>query len=93
MTNNQVQAAIFDAIGMEEVWVPAIEADGSVRDSSSVTELTSLVDLSSFPVGTRLIVRREPLHPGAQRSLYRRSTTATGASTPTRPARSTSSTS
>ena len=33
-------------------------------------ELTELVDLSSFPSGTRLIVRREPLHPGAQQSLF-----------------------
>jgi hypothetical protein len=35
-----------------------------------VIELTSLVDLSNYPSGTRLIVRREPLHPGAQQSLF-----------------------
>jgi hypothetical protein len=69
MTNDQVQAAIFDAEGIEEVWVPA-EKDGGKRDGSSVCELTSLVLLSAFPSGTRLIVRREPLHPGAQRSLF-----------------------
>ena len=33
-------------------------------------ELTALVDLSDWPTGTRLIVRREPLHPGAQQSLF-----------------------
>ncbi len=65
MTNNQVQAAILDAIGIKEVWTPAITIDGKERVSGSVTELTSLVDLSGFPIGTRLIVRREPLHPGA----------------------------
>ncbi|MHB1511432.1 MAG: IS1380 family transposase [Acidimicrobiales bacterium] len=70
MTNAQVQAAIFDAIGMEKVWVPAINTGGEEMEGSAVSELTSLVDLSSFPEGTRLIVRREPLHPGAQRSLY-----------------------
>jgi hypothetical protein len=34
-----------------------------------VAELTSLIEHSTLPEGTRLIVRREPLHPGAQRSL------------------------
>jgi len=70
MTNTQVQAAILDAIGLEEAWTPAITNDGEERDGASVCELTSLVDLSGFPDGTRLIVRREPLHPGAQRSLF-----------------------
>jgi len=35
-----------------------------------VAELTELVDLSEWPEGTRLIVRREPLHPSAQHSLF-----------------------
>ncbi|MGD0985927.1 MAG: transposase [Acidimicrobiales bacterium] len=70
MTNDQVQAAIFDAEGIEEVWVPALGKDGEEQDGSSVCELTSLVLLSAFPSGTRLIVRREPRHPGAQRSLF-----------------------
>ena len=70
MTNDQVQAAIFDAEGIEEVWVPALGKDDEERDGSSVCELTSLVLLSALPSGTRLIVRREPLHPGAQRSLF-----------------------
>ena len=35
-----------------------------------MVELTELVDLSDWPPGTRLIVRREPLHPGAQQSLF-----------------------
>ena len=70
MTNDQVQAAIFDAEGIEEVWVPALGKDDEEQDGSSVCELTSLVSLSALPSGTRLIVRREPLHPGAQRSLF-----------------------
>src|SRR5262249_5332183 len=31
---------------------------------------TDLIDLSGWPHGTRLIMRREPLHPGAQTSLF-----------------------
>lgn len=41
----------------------ATRQSGEVREGSAVCELTSLVDLSSWPAGTRLIVRREPLHP------------------------------
>jgi len=66
----QVEAAILDAIGMEECWTAAIGQDGELREGSAVIELTSLVDLAKYPEGTRLIVRREPLHPGAQTSLF-----------------------
>ena len=68
--NAQVEAAIFDAIGLEECWEPAVRQDGELREGAAVIELTSLVDLSNYPSGTRLIVRREPLHPGAQQSLF-----------------------
>jgi hypothetical protein len=69
-TTADIASAIFDAEGIDEAWLPALEKDGTARERSSVCELTSLVDLSSFPADTRLIVRREPLHPGAQRSLF-----------------------
>ena len=39
------------------------------RARAQVTELTEAVDLSHW-ARTRLIVRREPLHPGAQRTLF-----------------------
>ena len=42
----------------------------SPREGAAVAELTELVDLTEWPEGTRLIVRREPLHPGAQHSLF-----------------------
>ena len=32
-------------------------------------EVTDLVELTGWPKGTRLIIRRQPLHPGAQTSL------------------------
>ncbi len=51
-------------------WVPAVEADGEPRDGAEVADLTGFVDLGSWPEGTRLIVRRERAHPGAQLSLF-----------------------
>jgi Transposase DDE domain group 1 len=51
-------------------WHPAVEADGSRRDGAEVVELTNLVTLAAWPTGTRLIVRRERPHPGAQLSLF-----------------------
>lgn len=47
-------------------WVPATEADGDVRDGAWVAEVTDLIDLAAWPQGTRLIVRKERPHPGAQ---------------------------
>jgi hypothetical protein len=59
-----------DTTEAERRWVPAIEADGSCRDGAEVADLTDFVDLGSWPPGTRLIVRRERAHPGAQLSLF-----------------------
>jgi len=67
-SNSQVVNAVFDAEGCD-VWLPALTADGELRDGAAVAELTSLIEQSTLPARTRLIVRREPLHPGAQRSL------------------------
>ncbi len=48
-------------------WVPAITANGTdERDDAEVAEITDLIDLSRWPVGTRAITRREDPHPGAQ---------------------------
>jgi hypothetical protein len=51
-------------------WAPARRQNGERRDGAQVAELTDLVDLSDWPDRTRLIVRREPLHAGAQHSLF-----------------------
>ncbi|MEI2651160.1 MAG: transposase [Microthrixaceae bacterium] len=68
--NTGVHAAILDAVGVD-VWLPALGRDREPRDDGAVVaELTSLIDDPKLPAGTRLIVRREPLHPGAQRSLF-----------------------
>lgn len=51
-------------------WSPAINADGDIRDSAQVAELTGLLALTGWPDGMRVIVRRERPHPGAQLSLF-----------------------
>ncbi len=43
-----------------------MDADGGIRDGAWVAEATDLVDLSAWPDGTRLILRKERPHPGAQ---------------------------
>ena len=47
-------------------WYPAIDSGGGIRDGAWVAEATDLVDMSSWPAGTRLILRKERPHPGAQ---------------------------
>jgi DDE family transposase len=63
----QVRAAIFKTA--EDAWVPALDQDGSQRENGEVVEITHLLDLSSWPEGSRVIVRRERPHPGAQLSF------------------------
>jgi len=50
-------------------WVSALNQDGTERDNGEVCEVTDLIDLSGWPEGSRLIVRRERPHPGAQLSF------------------------
>lgn len=52
------------------MWTPAAEADGDVRDGADVVEITGLLDLSGWPPGMRIIVRRERPHPGAQLDVF-----------------------
>jgi hypothetical protein len=53
----------------DKVWTPAWDADGGVRAGGDVAEITGLLDLSRWPPGMRIIVRRERPHPGAQPSI------------------------
>ncbi len=62
-----VRAAILQI--PDDAWVPALAGDGSQRKNGQVAEITSGVELSSWPEGSRLIVRRERPHPGAQLSF------------------------
>ena len=69
-SNERVHAAISRVAHDSAGWQPAVRQDGEVRPGAAVIEVTGLVDLADWPVGTRLIIRREPLHPGAQQSLF-----------------------
>jgi hypothetical protein len=53
----------------DERWVSALNQDGSPRENGEVCEATDLIDLSGWPQGSRLLVRRERPHPGAQLSF------------------------
>ena len=59
-----IQAKLAGVPG--KAWAPAYDADGQVRPGAWVAELTGLFDLSGWPPGMRLIVRKERPHPGAQ---------------------------
>ena len=63
----RVRAAILQTD--DDAWIPALDRDGSARTKGEVCEITDMVDLSAWPQGTRLIVRRERPHLGAQLSF------------------------
>lgn len=54
----------------EKRWIPAITQDPEEeREGAWVAEITDELDLSGWPEGSRVIVRRERPHPGAQLSF------------------------
>jgi Transposase DDE domain group 1 len=63
----QVRAAILGLPA--DAWVGALDQDGSARANGEVAEITDRLDLESWPEGSRVIVRRERPHPGAQLSF------------------------
>ena len=69
-TNASIHNGISRIQHDESRWLPARRRSGDNAQRSHVAEITNLVDLSKWPAGTRLIVRREHLHQGAQRSLF-----------------------
>jgi hypothetical protein len=50
-------------------WRPALRQDGEERDGAWVAEISDQLNLAGWPAGTRVIVRRERPHPGAQLSF------------------------
>jgi hypothetical protein len=53
----------------ERAWIPAVDADGELREAADVAELTGMLPnlaAAGWPDGIRVIVRREQPHPGAQ---------------------------
>ena len=70
-----VTEKVRDAIALvpKQVWTPALDADGGIREGGDVAEVTGLLDpalRAGWPAGMRVIVRRERPHPGAQLSLF-----------------------
>jgi hypothetical protein len=53
----------------ESAWRPAVRQDGETRDGAWVAELTDRLELTGWPERSRVIVRRERPHPGAQLSF------------------------
>jgi hypothetical protein len=56
-----------------KAWTDAVDADGRVRDGAAVAELTGMLPaaaLHDYPPGTRVLVRRERPHPGAQLDAF-----------------------
>jgi hypothetical protein len=49
-----------------KAWTPAYDADHKPRDGAWVAEATGILDLTGWPPGMRVIVRKERPHPGAQ---------------------------
>ncbi len=66
------ERAAIGAIGAR-VWADAIDADGGHRDGAGLAEITGVLparSLAGYPTGTRVIVRRERPHPGAQLDAF-----------------------
>ncbi len=53
----------------DSAWVSALDQDGALRPNGQVCEITGQLELSGWPAGSRVIVRRERAHPGAQLSF------------------------
>ena len=53
---------------LADAWYPAIDTGGGIRDGAWIAGATTLVNLAFCPAGTRLILRKERPHPGAQQS-------------------------
>jgi hypothetical protein len=52
-----------------DLWQPAYDGDGQIRDGAFVAEATGLLKLTGWPAGMRVIIRKERPHPGAQLRL------------------------
>ena len=74
-SQDTLTAAIAVANEDPDRWEPAVDqhgnqakvTDGGLR--AAVCDVSDLVDLTGWPEGTRVIIRRQPNHPGAQTTL------------------------
>jgi hypothetical protein len=63
------KAHMIDWINNKEYWQPALDQDGTDRTDAWVINATEVIGLQDYPPGTKLFLRAEPLHPGAQPTL------------------------
>jgi hypothetical protein len=63
----QVRRAILSL--PEDRWRPALRQDGHEREGTQVAEITDMLEFYDWPRRSRVIVRRERPHPGAQLSF------------------------
>ena len=72
----------------ENAWRPAIRQDGQERDGAQIAEITHVerLDLTPWPDGSRVIIRRERPHPGAQLKFTDTTDTASKRRSPISPA-------
>ena len=65
----EVRDAVMDPT--DDEWQEAIDTEeGNVRDGAFVAEVTEMLDLESWSMGSRVVCRKERPHPGAQLSLF-----------------------
>lgn len=50
----------------DDAWSVAVDAEEQVRDGAWVIDATGVLDLSTWPPGMRVVIRKERPHPGAQ---------------------------
>ena len=62
-----VRAAILQV--PDEQWIAALASDDTPRANGQIAEITDLLNLTAWPTTSRVIVRRERAHPGAQLSF------------------------
>jgi hypothetical protein len=61
---DDIQAAVLAL--PKTAWTPAYDSERQLRPGAWVAELTGMLNLSGWPKGIRVIVRKERPHPGAQ---------------------------
>jgi len=59
---------VRDAIAKiaDGAWICSLDQDGAERPNGQVCEITDKLDLQGWPTASRVLVRRERAHPGAQ---------------------------
>ena len=65
--SERVRAAILKV--PEDSWIASLATDGTPRPNGQIVEITDLLDLTAWPAGSRVVIRRERAHPGAQLSF------------------------